>query len=133
LFADILQPEVPMKPTVDLQNDPEIPAGREIMEHLVGAHMVASDEEELLHLVRHSLDPALTVSPEKGLRIAIHSSYHGQKLILELLGLATSQQIQLEECGLDLPIESEESERFKRARLELWLRLRDDELRSPRD
>ncbi len=117
-----------MRPTIDLQNDPERPAGREIMEHLVGAHMVATDEEELLHLVRHSFDPALTVAPEKGLRIAIHSSYHGQKLILELLRLVTRQHIQLEDCGLELSPESEETERFKRARLELWLRLRDDEL-----
>lgn len=117
-----------MKPTIDLQHDPEIPTGREMMEHLVGAHMVAADEEELLHLVRHSLDPALVVPPDKGLRIAVHSSYRGQQLILELLALATRQQIQIQESGLTLPSESEDSERFKRTRLELWLRLRDDEL-----
>jgi len=117
-----------MKPTIDLQNDPDIPTGRELIEHLVGAHMVAADEEELLHLVRHSLDPALTVPADRGVRIAIHSSYRGQQLILDLLGLATRQQIQLDECGLVVPVESEDSERFKRTRLELWLRVRDDEL-----
>lgn len=117
-----------MRHTIDLQNDSEIPTGREVMEHLVGAHMVASDEEELLHLVRHCLDPALTVSRERGLRVALHAAYRGQKLILELLGLATRQQLQLEACDLIESSENEESERFKRARLELWLRLRDDEL-----
>ena len=112
--------------SLDLQNDPEIPVGREMIEHLVGAHMVAADEEELLHLVRHSLDPALTVPPERGLRIAIHSTYRAQGLIVELLELATRQQIALEEGGSATHFT--DSERFKRKRLELWLRLRDDEL-----
>ena len=128
LVADTLRPGVSMKRTIDLQRDPEIPTGREMMEHLVGAHMVAADQEELLHLVRHSLDPALTVDPDRGLRVAIHSAYRGQQLILELLALATRQQMQLEESGLTPPAGVEESERFKRTRLELWLRLRDDEL-----
>lgn len=114
--------------SIDLQNDPEIPVGREIIEHLVGAHMVATDQEELLHLVRHSLDPALTVPLERGLRIAIHSTYRAQSLIVELLELATRQQIALEEGGSGNYVEDVDSERFKRKRLELWLRLRDDEL-----
>lgn len=113
--------------SIDLRNDPEIPVGREIIEHLVGAHMVAADAEELLHLVRHSLDPALTVPPERGLRIAIHSTYRAQSLIVELLELATRQQIALEEGGSGNHADVD-SERFKRKRLELWLRLRDDEL-----
>ncbi len=114
--------------SIDLQNDPDIPVGREIIEHLVGAHMVAADQEELLHLVRHSLDPALTVPPNRGLRIAIHSTYRAQSLIVELLELATRQQIALEEGGSGNYVEDVDSERFKRKRLELWLRLRDDEL-----
>lgn len=114
--------------SIDLQHDPEIPVGRELIEHLVGAHMVATDEEELLHLVRHSLDPALTVPLERGLRIAIHSNYRAQSLIVELLELATGQQIALEEGGSASYVADVDSERFKRKRLELWLRLRDDEL-----
>lgn len=114
--------------SIDLQNDPEIPVGREIIEHLVGAHMVATDQEELLHLVRHSLDPALTVPLDRGLRIAIHSTYRAQSLIVELLELATRQQIALEEGGSRNYVADVDSERFKRKRLELWLRLRDDEL-----
>lgn len=90
--------------------------------------MVATDPDELLHLVRHSLDPALTVRPERGLRIAIHSTYRAQSLIVELLALATRQQIALEEGGSGNEVADVDSERFKRKRLELWLRLRDDEL-----
>lgn len=114
--------------SIDLKNDPEIPVGREMIEHLVGAHMVAADAEELLHLVRHSFDPALTVPLERGLRIAIHSAYRAQSLIVELLELATRQQIALEESGSTTYVADVDSERFKRKRLELWLRLRDDEL-----
>lgn len=120
-----------MKPTnIDLQNGPEIPTGRELMEHLVGAHMVATDEEELLHLVRHSLDPALTVPAESGRRIATHAAYRGQALILELLDLATRQQLQLEESGFHSDrLPAPDSERYKRTRLDLWLRLRDHQLK----
>lgn len=113
---------------IDLQRDAEIPLGRELIEHLVGAHMVATDEEELTHLVRHSLDPALTVGPEEGLRIAIHAAYRAQFLIVELLALATRQQVQLEDAGLWDLSSPVDLERYNRTRLELWLRLRDDEL-----
>jgi hypothetical protein len=90
--------------------------------------MVAVDQDELLHLVRHSLDPALTVPCEKGLRIALHSTYRAQSLVLQLLDLATRQRIALEDAGLDAAEEPQDSDRYIRTRLEFWLRLRDDEL-----
>lgn len=117
------------RPTIDLQSDPEVPKGQEMMEELVGAHMVATDDDELLHLVRHALDAALAVAPQTGLRVATHAAYRGQALIVSLLDLATRQRIRLEDAGIyaDRPLRWE-AERYRRTRLDLWLRLCDDKL-----
>ncbi len=113
---------------IDLQDDPEIPAGKELMEHLVGAHMVAGDEEELLHPVRHSIDVLHSTSSENSIRVLTHAAYRGQTLIVRLLDLATSQQIQLEDAGIDRQGSSaQDSERFTEQRLDLWTHLRDDQ------
>ena len=112
--------------SIDLQSDPDVPLGREVMEHLVGAHMVAHDEKELLHLVRHSIDVLYTTPVERGLRIMTHAAYRGQALILELLDLATRQHLALTDAGLTPA--GEESERFGEERLDLWARLRDGQV-----
>ncbi len=113
---------------IDLRDDPEIPAGRELIEHLVGAHMVAGDEEELLHLVRHSIDVLFSSTPENSLRVLTHAVYRGQALIIRLLYLAANQQIQLEDAGIRLHRSSpEDLDRVREQRLELWIRLRDDQ------
>lgn len=110
---------------IDLQGGPEVPQGREVMDHLVGAHMVAVDEDELLHLVRHSLEPITTTDPKKGRRVATHAVYRGQALIMKLLDLATRQQIQLEGVGVHRDDVDETSDHYLKIRLDLWLRIRD--------
>jgi hypothetical protein len=112
---------------IDLRNDPEIPAGRELIEHLVGAHMVAGDEEELLHLVRHSIDVLHSTSSENSIRVLTHAVYRGQALIIKLLDLAAGQQIQLKDDGIDHHgSPAQNSERFTEQRLDLWTHLRDE-------
>ncbi len=98
------------------------------MEHLVGAHMVAGDEQELLHLVRHSIDVLHSTSSENSIRVLTHAAYRGQTLIIKLLDLAaTSQQIQLE-----TPVSTTKDRRrrtqtrFTEQRLDLWTHLRDE-------
>ena len=113
---------------IDLQNDPAIPAGRQLMEHLVGAHMVAEDEEELLQLVGHSLDAVHSTTSENSIRLLTHASYRGQKLIIGLLNLAAGQQIQLEDADISYqPPPTQDSERHRERRLDLWTSLRDHE------
>jgi hypothetical protein len=113
---------------IDLRSDPEIPAGRELMEHLVGAHMVAQDEEELLHLVRHSIDVLHSTSSENSIRVLTHAAYRGQALIIRLLDLAASQQIQLENAGVGYqPPPTQDSDRCREQRLDLWTSLREDQ------
>jgi len=112
---------------IDLQDDPEIPAGKELMEGLVGAHMVARDEEELLHLVRHSIDAVFSTTQEDTIRILTHAAYRGQALIVRLLDLATSRQIQLKDAGIEHQVSpAQDSDRFTEQRLDLWTHLRDE-------
>jgi hypothetical protein len=114
---------------IDLRDDPEVPLGRELMEQLVGAHMVAHDEEELLHLVRHAIDSVFSAPPERAIRILTHSAYRGQDLIVRLLDLAARQQLALLDAGVR-PVRPSrlDDDREKATRLELWGRLRDDQL-----
>ena len=113
---------------IDLRSDPEIPAGRELIEHLVGAHMVAQDEEELLHLVRHSIDVLHSTSSENCIRVLTHAAYRGQALIIKLLDLAASQQIELENADIRYqPPPTQDSDRHRQQRLDLWTSLRDDQ------
>ncbi len=97
------------------------------MEHLVGAHMVAQDEEELLHLVRHSIDVLHSTSSENSIRVLTHAAYRGQTLIVRLLDLATSMQIQLKDAGIDQRSPTQNSDRYTEQRLDLWTHLRDDQ------
>ncbi len=114
---------------IDLRDDPEIPVGRELMEELVVAHMVAHDEEELLHLVRHSIDVLFSSPPERAVRIMTHAAYRGQDLIVRLLDLATSQHLALLDAGMrpGIPAGLDE-ERERAARLDLWAQLREDQI-----
>lgn len=112
---------------IDLRNDPDIPLGRELFEHLVGAHMVSGDEEELLQLVRHSIDELQSMPIGRRLRVLMHATYRGQALTVALLDLATRQHIVLADAGLTPPrgLADREPERFRDERLDLWTRLRD--------
>lgn len=114
---------------IDLQNDTEIPAGRELIEQLVGAHMVAHDEEELLHMVGVSINELYQSTPEHGLRVMVHAGYRAQGLIVGLLDLATRQSMALESAGVsDTSPANSDSDSFRDERLEIWSRLRDDQL-----
>lgn len=113
---------------IDLQNDPEIPAGRAMLEHLVGAHMSAQAEDELLHLVRHSMEELLTSDTEHSIRVLTHAVYRGQSLIVKLLDLATAQSLALGEAGIDIDetIQYRDPDRFRYERLSLWHAAADD-------
>ena len=102
---------------IDLRNDPEIPAGRDLIEHLVGAHMVASDEEELLHMVGVSVSELSQDDREHSLRVLMHAAYRAQSLIVSLLNLATEQSMTLDHTKTD------DIEKLRRRRLEIWTRL----------
>lgn len=112
---------------IDLQNDLEIAAGRDLVEHLVGAHMVAQDEEELLHMVGVSVSEINQPDSEHSLRVLVHAVYRSQSLIVKLLDLATRQSLSMEsvETG-DLNRDAREDERFVEERLQLWAAIRDE-------
>ena len=114
---------------IDLQHDKEIPAGRQLLEQLVGAHMVAHDEEELLHMVGVSISELSEHSSDHSLRLLMHAVYRAQSIIVDLLDLSTRQAIALEEGGAGEASDiSRESEDFRRQQLDIWTRLRDDQL-----
>ena len=100
---------------IDLQHDPEIPAGRDLIEHLVGAHMVATDEEELLHMVGVSVSELSRSDRDHSLRVLMHAAYHAQSLIVSLLDLAAAQSM-----ALDHRNASEDTEERRRRRLGIW-------------
>ena len=114
--------------SIDLQNDPEIPRGREMFEHLVGAHMAAGTEDELQLLVRYAMEDFLSSRPEHALRTMTHAAYRGQALVVRLLSLATRQRIALEQSGIEVApgIRQREPERFDALRLDVWSQVRDD-------
>jgi len=114
--------------SIDLQNDPEVPRGREILEQLVGAHMSAESEEELQLLVRHSMDDLMSSHPEFAFRIMTHATYRGQALIVRLLSLATRQRLALDEAGVEVPpgLRQRHPDRFQDERLHVWGEVRDD-------
>ncbi len=116
------------KISINLQEDPEIPAGRRVFEHLVGAHMSARDVDELVAMVCYSIEEILSGQTEHSLRVLTHAVYRGQALVIDLLNLATAQHLALSEMGVDMAesIRHRESERFGPARLELWHQLQDD-------
>ena len=101
---------------IDLQNDPEIPAGRDLIEHLVGAHLVAADEEELLHMVGVSISELSHADREHSLRVLMHAAYQAQSMIVSLLDLAAEQSLALE----DAPTADK-----RQRRLELWRKVTD--------
>ena len=111
---------------VGTDSDATREAGRELLEQLVGAHMVATDDEELFHLVNVALNDLNGRQGEAKLRMLIHSTYHAQAMINSLLDLATRQEAALEEAGLrpawHLPADSD---RFHQGRLGIWDRTRD--------
>jgi ATP-dependent Clp protease adapter protein ClpS len=112
---------------IDLQNDPERHTGRQLMEHLVGSHMVAGDEVELLHLVRHSLDDLHSMPLDQAVRVMTHAAYQGQAMIVSLLDLATRLQAALEDSGLrpDPDLAAHDPERYRDVRLDVWTGIRD--------
>jgi hypothetical protein len=59
--------------------------------------------------------------------VLTHAAYRGQTLIVRLLDLATSQQIQLKDAGIDHQgSPAQNSDRFTEQRLDLWTHLRDE-------
>ena len=118
--------------SIDLQNDPERDTGRQLMEHLVGSHMVAGDEVELLHLVRHSLDDLHSMPLDRAMRVMTHAAYQGQALIVGLLDLAARQQAALEDAGLhpDPGLSTRDPERYRDVRLDVWTGIRDHQRQS---
>ncbi len=99
-----------------------------MLEHLVGAHMSAQAEDELLQLVRHSMEELLTSSTEHSIRVLTHAVYRGQSLIVKLLDLATAQSLALGEAGIDIDetIQYRDPDRFRYERLSLWHAAADD-------
>lgn len=112
---------------VDLKHDPEILVGREMFDHIVGAHMAAHSEDELLLLVHHSLDGIQEASQEESIKVMMHAVYHAQALLVDLLGIAARQQIELEDQRSDEVHDGRSSYegRFRDHRLDLWARIRD--------
>lgn len=112
---------------IDLQNDPERHTGRQLIEHLVGSHMVAGDEVELLHLVRHSLDDLHSMPLDRATRVMTHAAYQGQAMIVRLLDLATRQRAALEDAGLrpDPELTTRDPDRYRDIRLDVWTGIRD--------
>ena len=113
--------------SIDLQNDPDRHTGSRLLEHLVGSHMVAGDEIELLHLVRHSMDDLHALPLDRSLRVMTHAAYQGQALIVALLDLATRQRAALDAADLepDHGIGVRDPDRYRDLRLDIWTRLRD--------
>jgi hypothetical protein len=77
-----------MNTNIDLQHDPEIPAARQMIIDLVGAHM-GPTKEELPQFTNLAFDPILRGDDIDKIRILIHAVYQAQGLIVQLLtGLA---------------------------------------------
>lgn len=111
---------------IDLQDDPTIPAGRELLEHLVGAHMGAADDEELFHMVSMTINRLNQGDLKDSLRILVHTAYYAQSLIVQLLDLASGQTTASEEIGVSQTVYSPSAKaHFHEQRLDLWDRLRD--------
>ena len=92
-----------VKIRIDLQDDPLIPAGRDLIGQLVGAHLSASDEEELLHMVGLALNDVHSSNIGDGMRILTHAAYHAQEIIVRLLEIAAERGVALEELFGGIP------------------------------
>jgi hypothetical protein len=115
--------------SIDFQNDPEIPRGRELLEDLVGAHMSAETEEELQLFVSHAMNDLLSDSPSgHPLRVMTHAAYRGQILIVRLLSLATRQRLAMEQSGIDVDpaVRQRNPQRFRDTRLKILSEVQDD-------
>ena len=84
-----------VKIKIDLQNDPLIPRGHALMRQLVGAHLSASDDEELLHMVGVALGDVHSSNIDEAMRILTHAAYHAQELIMRLLDTAAERGVAL--------------------------------------
>ncbi|MDX1468372.1 MAG: hypothetical protein R3258_03435 [Acidimicrobiia bacterium] len=112
-----------VKIKIDLQDDPLIPAGRDLLGQLVGAHLSASDEEELLHMVGLALNDVHSSNIGEGLRILTHATYHAQEIIVQLLEIGAERGLALEELagGILPPLLHEDVAEEKRR---LWSDIR---------
>jgi len=90
--------------------------------------MSAQAEDELLHLVRHSMEELLTSDTEHSIRVLTHAVYRGQSLIVTLLNLATTQRLAMVEAGVenDETLQYRDPDRFRYERLSLWHQVADD-------
>ena len=111
---------------IDLQNDPQIPAGRKLVEQLVGAHLAADNEEELLHMVGVSISEINQPDSEHSLRVLVHAVYRAQSLIVALLDHAAEiSVIQESSETVDDPPHRGGGDPYREKRLELWSKVRD--------
>ncbi len=108
-----------VKIQIDLKDDPLIPAGRNLIGNLVGAHLSAVDEEELLHMVGVALSDVHSSNVGEALRIVTHAAYHAQELIVRLLDIAAERGTALEQGVRDPHL-------ISRERLRLWAEIRED-------
>ncbi len=114
-----------VKINIDLQGDPLIPAGRDLIANLVGAHIAAADEEELLHMVGVALSEVHSSNIAEALRIVTHAAYHAQDLIVRLLNVAAERGIALESSLIGSDGSAEAGQRIRAEALELWASLKD--------
>lgn len=113
---------------IDLQHGPCVRWGHEMFEELVGAHMVAQNEEELELLVTYAMDEIHDASLERAVCVLVNAAYVGQAAVLSLLNLATQQRIALEDAGLDIDpgIRDRDPDRFRWERVDTWDGIRRD-------
>lgn len=72
---------------IDLANDDSIEEARLLIDQLVGAHLGARNDEELLHMVNFALGELNQRDRLDALRLLVHSAYYAQSLIVDLLDL----------------------------------------------
>ncbi len=113
-----------VKIKIDLQGDPLIPAGRDLIGQLVGAHLSAGDEEELLHMVGLALNDVHSSNIGEGVRILTHAAYQAQELIVRLLEVAAERGVALNDLTHGTHAQPP-ADRVREERLQLWQALQD--------
>ena len=112
---------------VDLSKGPCVEAGHDMFEQLVGAHLAASGQEDLLALVNLAMTEILETNPERAACVAVQAAYHGQAMVVKLLGLIAQHRIALDDTGLraDPGIYLRQPERYEKERVGVWNEVRE--------
>lgn len=110
---------------IDLQDDGEVPVGRTLFEQLVGAHMAARDEIELVHMTNIAMSELSRGDAGRCLRILTHAVYHAQSLVMGILDEAACHAESLDLVGgFEDRSDGGASRSFRSKRLEIWDRVR---------